>query len=282
MAALSTRDAARQFAQLGLNVMQVPAPRAGVPEGQPGDGKVPALPWKELQGRLSTPDEHDRWFATDTNIAIICGAISGIVAVDCDSKAALKWATTRLPYTPWQQKTSSGYHLIYRHPGMTVTNRARIETTDGKLKLDVRGDGGYIIAAPSLHRSGVRYRLTGDWSVSPSDVPRFWPGWLARPARPAQYRLATGSQTVTLTGDLVSRGRRYLAKIPPPVIGHGSDNATLFAACKLVRGLGLSEGDTVALLWEWAGGRPGWSEEWIATKVAHAVRYGTEPIGAMR
>jgi hypothetical protein len=49
-----------------------------------------------------------------------------------------------------------------------------------------------------------------------------------------------------------------------------------------VRGFELADGDAIALLWEWCGGRQGWTHAWVAAKVAHALRYGTEPIGAMR
>jgi hypothetical protein len=81
---------------------------------------------------------------------------------------------------------------------------------------------------------------------------------------------------------VIDRARRYLAAIPAPEIGQGSDVATLSAACRLVRGFGLSPRDAEALLWDWAGSRPGWTRESIARKVAHAQRYGTEPIGALR
>ena len=67
-----------------------------------------------------------------------------------------------------------------------------------------------------------------------------------------------------------------------PQIGQASDTATLSAACRLVRGFGLSESDATILLWDWAGGRSGWTHEWIARKVQNAVIYGTEPVGAMR
>jgi hypothetical protein len=49
-----------------------------------------------------------------------------------------------------------------------------------------------------------------------------------------------------------------------------------------VRGFELSDADAIALLWDWAGGRAGWTLDWIAQKVAHARKYGTEPIGALR
>jgi hypothetical protein len=211
------------------------------------------------------------------NIAIITGSVSDVVAVDADAPDALLWVTKNLPYTPWQTKTARGFHLFYRHPGVRVPNRARLETRDGLLAIDVRGDGGFVIAPGSTHASGALYQEAGDWTVPRSELPRFWPGWLQRPARPSVPRsLPIPSAPVT------ERARRYLARIPRPDIGAGSDSATLYAACRLVRGFGLSAAEAQALLWEWAGGRPGWTPEWIAQKVAHAERYGSEPIGALR
>lgn len=51
-----------------------------------------------------------------------------------------------------------------------------------------------------------------------------------------------------MTGGVVERARRYLAAIPQPEIGSGSDTATLYAACRLVRGFGLSPDAAEALL----------------------------------
>jgi hypothetical protein len=83
------------------------------------------------------------------------------------------------------------------------------------------------------------------------------------------------------TSLVVGRARAYLAAIPKPVIGQGSDAVTFYAACRLVRGFDLSAADAEALLWDWAGGRAGWTREWIAEKVDNA-QYGTEPIGVLR
>jgi hypothetical protein len=106
----------------------------------------------------------------------------------------------------------------------------------------------------------------------------FWPGWLERPTR----QTPRPRPPVRAADTVVERARRYLVAIPRPEIGFGSDRATLYAACRLVRGFGLDSLEAEALLWDWAGGRPGWSREWIAQKVAAAVRYGTESIGALR
>ena len=142
----------------------------------------------------------------------------------------------------------------------------------------MRGDGGYVIAPGSVHQSGAQYEQAGDWSVPREQLPRFWVGWLVRPTPRSRPRPPTHRPV----GDVVERARRYLAAIPPPEIGRGSDQATLYAACRLTRGFGLPEADATALLWDWAGGRSGWTPEWIARKVRNAVAYGSEPVGALR
>ena len=270
-----TLHAAQRLLALGLSVIPVPRPRPGL-----RDGKVPSLPWREYQTRLPTIEEVWRWFSAEPmNLAVITGAVSGFVVVDLDSREAVRWGVKRLSYTPWQTETSKGFHLWYRHPGPRVPNRARVETADGRLSIDVRGDGGYVIVAPSIHETGVEYREAGDWSQPRESVPVFWPGWLARPQRPTA-RPGPAAQR-PLMGDVIDRARKYLAAIPKPEIGMGSDSATLYAACRLTRGFGLSAADAEALLWEWAGGRSGWDREWVARKVSHASRYGTEPIGGL-
>jgi hypothetical protein len=95
----------------------------GVPAGQPGDGKVPAIGWREFQTWRPTDAVIDRWFAEPTNLAVITGAISDVVVIDADSPEALRWCTRRLKYTPWQTKTSKGFHLWYRHPGVPMASR---------------------------------------------------------------------------------------------------------------------------------------------------------------
>lgn len=279
---MTSRDHAHRLLALGLSVIPVPRPRPGVPPGQPGDGKVPTLAWTTYQSRLPTVDEVESWFATPMNLAVITGAVSRVIVIDADAREAVRWAVRRLPYTPWQTETARGYHLWYRHPGVRVPNRARIATDDGRLPMDVRGDGGYVIAPGSIHASGVEYGFAGDWSAPRERVPVFWPGWLTRPARPTPPPPPRPTAPRP-TADVVARARRYLAAIPRPEIGAGSDTATFKAACRLIRGFELSATDAEDLLWEWAGGRPGWTREWIARKVASAERRNDgEPVGGLR
>lgn len=52
-----------------------------------------------------------------------------------------------------------GYHLYYRGNGR-IKNRAGI--IDG---VDIRGNGGYVVAPPSIHKNGNRY----EWEYSPDE-----------------------------------------------------------------------------------------------------------------
>jgi hypothetical protein len=51
-----------------------------------------------------------------------------------------------------------GEHVLFRHPGYRIPNSTG-ETGPLGHGLDVRGDGGYIIAPPSLHISGRQYTI---------------------------------------------------------------------------------------------------------------------------
>jgi hypothetical protein len=95
------------------------------------------------------------------NVGIVTGSVSGIVVLDVDVKddgakslVTLQAAHKQLPPTVEVITGSGGSHLFYRHPGNLI-----IPNSAGKLGkgLDIRGDGGYVVAVPSLHAKGERY-----------------------------------------------------------------------------------------------------------------------------
>lgn len=170
---MTTTQATTALALWRRRLSVIPVPR---PDGDKFDGKVPAIPWREYQVRRPTEGEIRAWFSgAPMNLAIVTGAVSGVVVVDADSPDALRWCVRLLPYTPWQTRTAKGWHLYYRHSGARVRNRARIETRDGRLAIDVRGDGGYVIGPGSVHDSGVLYEAAGDWSETRDRLPAFDP-----------------------------------------------------------------------------------------------------------
>jgi putative DNA primase/helicase len=106
-----------------------------------------------------------RWWASwpSANVAIRTGAASGLVVIDIDpdhggerSLAALLHERGPLPASRTIRTGSEGRHLYFTHPGELIPNDAGRRLGPG---LDVRGDGGYVIAPPSSHTSGGRYAV---------------------------------------------------------------------------------------------------------------------------
>jgi hypothetical protein len=155
-------------------------------------GKEPAVPsWKAYDENPATPEEIVAWDASALNPGVTCGANSGIVVLDVDSSEAQALVDNwNLPATPCVS-TGRGRHYYFRHPGFKVGNSVRIAGT----KLDIRGDGGYVVGAGSLHESGAFY----EWAVSPDEVdfanlPHIVLDQLKAKRAPAPKRKATGSE----------------------------------------------------------------------------------------
>lgn len=144
----------------------------------PGD-KLPMGKWKDEA--TSDGDVVRRWWSSEpnANIGIACGRRSGIVVLDIDSDKGgdeslltLVAEHGKLPHSSESLTGGGGRHILFTHPGITIPNSA----SKLGMGLDIRGDGGYIVAPPSLHPSGKRY----EWEVSskPSktqlaDMPRW-------------------------------------------------------------------------------------------------------------
>ena len=101
-----------------------------------------------------------RWWSMwpEANIGLACGAISGLVIIDVDgaegedSFRGLEAELGPLPATV-EALTGKGRHLYFNHPGGIVRPTAGILGPG----VDVRGDGSYVVAPPSLHATGRRY-----------------------------------------------------------------------------------------------------------------------------
>lgn len=140
------------------------------------DTKRPYLAsWKEFQKRLPTEEEAEAWWRQwpDANIGIVTGEISGLVVVDADGTEGLAWMKAHLPVTSVYVQTGKGWHGYYRHPAARVGNAVRIAP-----EVDIRADGGYVVAPPSIHASGVVY----EWLFTPGLGG--WDGLAMYPAAP--------------------------------------------------------------------------------------------------
>lgn len=163
-------DYALKYADLGWRVIWSHWPigigasaRCSCKEDDPthGIGKHPiGLEW---QKRATTEKDVIRaWFSAkeEANVSIVTGCESGIFVLDIDGTEGLKSLREleakygSLPVTVMFITGSGGLHYVFKHPGTHIPTKASIAH-----KIDVRGDGGQIIAAPSRHVSGGTYRL---------------------------------------------------------------------------------------------------------------------------
>lgn len=125
----------------------------------------------------------------DGLLAIRTGAVSNLVVIDVDPPEGLQTLSNMKAHgvireTAAVRTGSGGWHLYYQHPGGKVLSGA------GKAgpKVDVKADGGYVVAPPSIHpRTGRPYTWHWDWPGAPRD--HLHPRLLAHiqpPERPRQ------------------------------------------------------------------------------------------------
>jgi Bifunctional DNA primase/polymerase, N-terminal len=113
------------------------------------------------------------WLANpDYNIGIATGVVSGIWVLDVDGDVVAAEARHGPLPSTLTSITGRGRHLWFRCDIPIQCSAGRVG--DG---LDVRGDGGYVLAPPSVHPDGPVY----SWSNTVAPVPA--PDWLVQLAR---------------------------------------------------------------------------------------------------
>lgn len=114
------------------------------------------------------PAQIRKWWTRwpDASIGVPTGRASGLLVLDVDLPknengrdgeavlAALEVEHGQLPVTMEARTGSGGRHIFYRYPADQEVRDSANKIAKG---LDVRGEGGYVIVAPSGHPSGRRY-----------------------------------------------------------------------------------------------------------------------------
>lgn len=222
-------------------------------------GKTPLAKWTEYQRRLPTPEELHRLFRGngDANVGLVTGAVSRVVVVDTDNAEAEAWAREHLPSSRMQTQTAKGLHHYYRHPGSAISNRAGITVAGGKLRLDVRGDGGYVVAPGSTHESGAVYKAVGDWSQEGiASLPTFDPSWLKQWAEPGHADEGLQEHEAserTKRGKTRPRrdGTASIGEAGDGLVHEGERNNTAFDLACRFRRQGVSEERALQHLVDW-------------------------------
>lgn len=202
----------------------------GIPGCSPGKHPITE---HGLKDATRDPQIIRRWWGRwpEANVAIATG--NGLFVLDDDPRhggdltlEALEVTHGRLPDTPTVLTGGAGFHHFLRSPdGVEIRNNV------GALGpgLDIRGDGGYVIAPPSNHASGRTYAW--ECSLRVDELP-------IAPA--PQWLLGLIAQASTS-----NNGKRFET---PPKIPEGQRNASLFGLGRALHARKLNYEEILAAL----------------------------------
>jgi archaellum biogenesis ATPase FlaH len=257
------------------------ATAAGCSCGKAGCGSAGKHPrtTNGLKDATTDPDQIRAWWTRwpDANIGVRTGSDTGFVMIGPDGEqgiadvAGLEQDLGPLPKTKHAKSGSGGEHYYFKWPsdGLPIKSRRNHLGT----KIDVRGDGGYFVAPPSVNANG-RYEWI-DQEADFAELPGAWADWCRTDERkehaapPAGF-VATASSGTT---PVIDRARRYLAKMPPAVSGQRGHDALFTAARAMVWGFCLPTEDAYNLLANEYNHRclPPWSEKEVRHKIDQAA-----------
>jgi len=179
-----------------------------------------------LKDATCDPSTIDTWWSwwPQANVGVLTGEKSGIIVLDVDPRhggdgtlGELQKRYGRLPETLVSKTGGGGQHYYFRYPGYHVRTR---QSAVGP-GLDLKGDGGYIVAPPSLHRSGERYLWAGDGFSQGAEVADP-PAWL--------LQCIEGSQDAAQSSNCSESGK----------IAEGTRNNTLASLAGSMRRKGMT------------------------------------------
>ncbi len=188
--------------------------------------KRPLIRWEHLQHQRPSEQDVDEWSQRwpDANIGIVTGEISNLIVLDIDPKHGGDTSLERLEdkFRPLSATVEAvtgggGRHIYFAHPGSLTRNRAGLAQG-----IDLRGDGGYIVAPPSIHPSGRPY----EWAPrhSPDEITLApLPRWILVPIGPRVGRSLTQWRQLVREGVPEGERNSTIASLTGHLLWHGVD-----------------------------------------------------------
>lgn len=229
-------------------------------------GKHPDCLWSQIEPGQKWKSPHH----PHAGYGIATGERSGVIVVDCDGADAQERfdALGPRPPTLTVRRGPVNRHFYFKWPGFRHKNTASLI----EKKVDTRGDGGYVVAPGSPHKSGLVYEIEHDLPVA--DAPEWLVQWLQKNAQPS-----AGEAVQPSVGDVTDPAERLRmlemfvdhCKNAAPAV-EGTRDTSLFPVCQ--RGawdLRLPTEDVLAVIAEhW---NPRCSPPMEAHELARAVRH---------
>lgn len=146
--------------------------------------KRPLLEWKRFQQERMNDVDARAWDLRDVGIGLVCGEISGrLVAFDFEGEfmahadelhAVLAESGLDVTFASWvdgycERTPSGGRHILVRveGEGPLEGNIKIASAADGKTLIETRGEGGYVIVAPSRNGRGGWELISGSLETLP-------------------------------------------------------------------------------------------------------------------
>ena len=165
---------ALEFANQGICV---------VPVATDGSKRPAIASWKQYQETMPTTSELMTWFASAEGVGVICGKVSGNLEMlelegravadkihldlkEMANNAGLSDVWDRINNGYVEMTPSGGIHWLYRIQGIVPGNTklARRPGENGNIDVlaETRGEGGFVIVAPS---GGTCHPSGGSWKM---------------------------------------------------------------------------------------------------------------------
>ncbi len=127
--------------------------------------KTPLGKWLKFQINRASREEVKSWYTKQPylNIGIIT---NGLLVVDADTDEGVQWCEDNLSVDIYSI-TAKGGHYFFKQP-KNLKNRNTVNKGCG---IDIRADGGYVVAPPSVHGSGKFYRWSSGETPMFNDIP---------------------------------------------------------------------------------------------------------------
>src|ERR1035437_1393249 len=134
-------------------------------------------PWGATTDQNEIRRDFEKW--PNANVGIVTGAVSDIFVLEADTKdghdvdglaslMALEQEHGALPATLQAESPSGSVHYYFKHPGFDIKNSASAVAPG----VDVRGDGGMVVAPPSVKPGKGVYRWRNKLAIAEA------PQWL--------------------------------------------------------------------------------------------------------
>lgn len=192
-------------------------------------GKHPALDkWPDRAS--DDPAQIKTWIEASptTNLGFTTGKRSGVAVLDVDadhggfeSLAELEREIGPLPTTPTAKTGGGGRHYYFKYPNIDLKNSVGF-----RKGLDIRGDNGFVVAPPSVHKSGLRYEWLPNLSLDDVTLSPFPP----------------------LLIEAIKKPKKQEPKSAPDRVSEGNRNDSLFKYGCSLRAKGHEEYEIALLL----------------------------------